>query len=379
MRGLKIAGPRPRLLQFKLKSPSCRSKIIRNYEIDLSLSYIICYLNFRMKNKYDALFLVSFGGPEGKADVMPFLDNVLRGKNVPDHRKMQVAEHYYQFEGVSPINAQNRMLIDALKTELQRHEISLPIYWGNRNWKPFIKDTLVQMRDDGVESVLLMLTSGFSCYSGCRQYREHIAEVMDELDYHPHMQKLRMWFNHPQFLACHEDRIKSALNNTSSEVDAEDLYVLFTAHSIPLTMAEQSAYTMQLQNSAGLLAERLGLKNWSLAYQSRSGPPTVPWLEPDVNDLVKTLDKKFTQVLAVPLGFVSDHMEVIYDLDHELHATLNKLEKRYARAQTPGTHPQFLACLLELIKEHVDDHTARYEGNLGLFPQQCGDQCCLRS
>jgi protoporphyrin/coproporphyrin ferrochelatase len=236
---------------------------------------------------YDSILLVSFGGPEGPDDVMPFLENVLRGKNVPRERMLEVAEHYQHFGGVSPINAQNRELMAAIESELRRRGIALPIYWGNRNWHPLFPDTLRQMAEDGKRRALAFFTSMFSCYSGCRQYRENILAAQEQVGAGaPAVEKVRMGFNHPAFIEAQADLLRRALQQLGA-APGEEVTVLFAAHSIPMTMADNCRYVEQLRLSAGLIAAEVGHDSWEVVYQSRSGPPAQPWLEPDVCDRIE--------------------------------------------------------------------------------------------
>ncbi|MEM9588338.1 MAG: ferrochelatase, partial [Planctomycetota bacterium] len=230
---------------------------------------------------YDSFLLVSFGGPEGPDDVIPYLENVLRGKNVPRERMLEVAEHYQHFGGVSPINQQNRDLLEAIRDEFRRHDIDLPVYWGNRNWDPYFPNTLRQMRDDGCKRSLAFFTSMFSCYSGCRQYRENIIAAREAVgDDAPLVEKVRMGFNHPHFIDTMAESIRNAKDALGA--DADDATVLFTAHSIPMGMADNCSYQKQLEEASRLVAEASESQNWRLVYQSRSGPPQQPWLEPDI-------------------------------------------------------------------------------------------------
>jgi ferrochelatase len=287
--------------------------------------------------------VLSFGGPEKPDDVIPFLENVLRGRNVPRERMLAVAEHYYHFGGKSPINDQNRALIAGLEGELAIHGPQLPIYWGNRNWHPLLADTLRQMKADGVRRALAFVTSIFSSYSGCRQYLEDIERARAEVDGGPEIQKLRSFYNHPLFIEAQADRVREALAGREAGI-------IFTAHSVPVMMAETSDYQKQLQESCRLVAERLGMSEWSLVYQSRSGPPSQPWLEPDIADVLRNLDRG-TDVVVVPIGFVSDHIEVIYDLDIEARAIAEERGVNMLRAGTVGVHPKFLRMIRELIAD----------------------------
>src|SRR6266567_3124068 len=264
--------------------------------------------------KYDALLIVAFGGPEGMAEVIPFLENVLRGRNVPRERLLEVASHYELFGGVSPINEQNRKLIAALEQELELKGPNLPIYWGNRNWHPLLADTLRQMHDEGIKRALAFVTSAYSSYSSCRQYLENIAEAQEVVGAGaPHVDKIRAFYNHPLFIEANAENVKTALERMSSASrDASQL--VFTAHSIPQSMADNCRYAVQLQEASRLIAEALGHKHWELVYQSRSGPPAQPWLGPDILEHLKGLKESgITDAVIAPIGFVSEHMEIIYD------------------------------------------------------------------
>src|SRR6202167_1672687 len=279
---------------------------------------------------YDAVLVLSFGGPEKPDDVIPFLENVLRGRNVPRERMLAVAEHYHHFDGKSPINDHNRALIAALKVELASHGLRLPIYWGNRNWHPLLADTLRQMRADGVRKALAFVTSIFSSYSGCRQYLEDIERARAEVDGASQIHKLRSFYNHPLFIEAQADEVRAALRNRPAKL-------LFTAHSVPLSMADTSDYQKQLHESCRLVAECLGVGDWRLVYQSRSGPPGQPWLEPDIGDVLREMDRG-ADIVVVPIGFVSDHMEVIYDLDTEAQDIARQRGVNLVRAATVRVH-----------------------------------------
>lgn len=322
-----------------------------------------------MNENYDALCLLSFGGPEGPDDVMPFLRNVTAGRNVPDERLAVVAEQYEQFGGRSPINDQNRALIDALGAEFAAHGIDLPIYFGNRNWEPYLPDTVAQMASDGVKRALVLATSAFSSYSGCRQYRQNLEAAVVDVDGAPELEKLRLYYNHPGFIDAVVDRI--------GEVHRSDARLVFTAHSIPVSMSLWSEYEPQLNEMAALVAERVGAE-WDLAYQSRSGPPQVPWLEPDINDHLKALaDGGVTDVTLVPLGFVSDHMEVAFDLDFQAMNTANEVGIDLRRAPTVGTHPSFVAGLRQLVEEKISGGEVLWVGDAGPWPDPCPEGHCL--
>ena len=328
--------------------------------------------------QFDSLLVLSFGGPEGRDDVIPFLENVLRGRNVPRERMLEVAEHYYHFDGTSPINAQNRRLIAAIKGELQRRNIDLPIYWGNRNWHPLLTDTLRQMVSDGRRQALAFFTSIFSSYSGCRQYRENIAAAQKEIGPDaPQVQKVRMGFNHPQFIAAQSDLLSQALAKEYQGAFAGR--VLFTAHSIPNSMAENCRYVDQLNAAADLIAKSVGVADWELVFQSRSGPPTQPWLEPDVCERIEQLAEAGVKSLAiVPLGFISDHMEVLYDLDTEAADACKNHGIQMVRVPTVGVHPNFIRMIVDLVEERLFDLPDRpYLGCYGASHDVCPMDCCL--
>lgn len=331
-----------------------------------------------MPHAYDALLLVSFGGPEGPDEVMPFLENVTRGRNIPRERLLSVAEHYQHFGGVSPINEQNRQLMAALRVELAQHNVQLPIYWGNRNWHPLLADTLAQMQRDGVRNALAFFTSAFSSYSGCRQYRENVAAAQAAVGVDaPQIDKLRAFYNHPGFIEPMIERTSAALKALPVDVRAHAALV-FTAHSVPMSMATTSAYVEQLHEAAGLVAAAFPEHPWQLVYQSRSGPPTQPWLEPDIGDHLRTLSATGVQaVVVVPIGFISDHMEVIYDLDYEARAICESLALPMVRSATVGTHPQFVSMVRELIEERLALRTERRAlGTRGPSHDVCPIDCC---
>jgi len=330
------------------------------------------------ENQVDAIVVVSFGGPEGPEDVLPFLENVTRGRGVPRERLLEVAEHYDHFGGVSPINQQNRELIAALEVELRAHGIDLPVYFGNRNWRPFIADTMREMRDDGVQRALAFLTSAFSSYSGCRQYRENLFEAQQAVGPDaPETPRLRMLYNHPGFVEANVDRVRDAL--AELDVPAADVHLAFTAHSIPEAMARNCAYEAQLRETARLVAEAVGVDDHAVAYQSRSGSPQVPWLGPDVNDhLAEVAARGVGAVVISPVGFVSDHLEVLFDLDVEARATAERLGLRMARAATAGTHPAFVSAIRELVQERLSDEAPRRAlGRFGPSHDTCAPDCCL--
>jgi ferrochelatase len=327
---------------------------------------------------YDAVLFVSFGGPDGPDDVLPFLENVLRGRNVPRERMLEVAEHYQHFGGKSPINEQNLALIKAVRGELDQRGPRLPIYWGNRNWHPLLADTLREMADAGVKRAIAFVTSGFSCYSGCRQYRENIAAAAELLgSQSPVVDKIRVFFNHPGFVAPMAENLKRAMASLPPERRG-DTTVLFTAHSIPLSMAEGSRYRLQLEESCRLVAEAAGAANWKLVFQSRSGPPSQPWLEPDVCDEIRSRHAAGCRSLVIaPIGFISDHMEVLYALDTAAADLCGALDIAMARAATVGTAPAFVGMIRDLIAERAWNLPERPA--LGLLPAShdvCPIDCC---
>jgi ferrochelatase len=332
-----------------------------------------------MGANYDAFLLVSFGGPEKRDEVLPFLENVLRGRNVPRERMLAVAEHYYHFGGKSPINDQNRALIAALTDEFASAGLKLPIYFGNRNWHPLLPDTLRQMKADGVRRAIALFTSAFGSYSGCRQYRENIAAAQEAVGAGaPQIDKLRLFFNHPGFIEPMIERTRAALDQVPAQrrVKAQ---LLFTAHSIPLAMAQGSKYEQHFREASRLVAAGVGHANWRLLYQSRSGAPNQPWLEPDILETVSELaqDGETRDVVVVPIGFISDHMEVMYDLDEEAKLKAEESGLNFIRAGTVGTHPRFVRMIRELVQERLSDNPVRLAlGELGPSHDVCPVDCC---
>jgi len=327
---------------------------------------------------YDAILVVSFGGPEGHEDVIPFLENVLRGRNVPRERMLAVAEHYYHFDGKSPINEQTRELIAAIEQELDKHGPNLPVYWGNRNWHPMLADTLRQMKSDGINRALAFVTSAYSSYSGCRQYREDIARAQTEVgEGAPQIDKLRVFFNHPGFLEATEDRLKQALAELPAGA-RHNVQIVYVAHSVPLSMANTSDYVKQLEEVRKLASQSLGIKNDVLVYQSRSGAPGQPWLEPDILDYLRDVKAKnvASAVVIAPISFISDHMEVLYDLDIEAKHLCDELALPMSRAKTVGIHPKFIAMIRELILERTEGAERRALGSLGPRQDVCAEDCC---
>lgn len=317
---------------------------------------------------YDAVLVVSFGGPEGPEDVLPFLENVLRGKNVPRERMLEVAEHYHHFGGKSPINEQTRALISALETELAAHGIKLPVYWGNRNWRPMLADTVSRMRADGIRKAMAFATSAFGSYSGCRQYLEDIERARAAAgEGAPEIHKLPTFPDRPGFIQAVADRVRAALEAIPGDRRAEAT-VVYTAHSVPLSMARSSPYVEQLETACRSVSEITGRRG-ALVYQSRSGPPGQPWLEPDVCQYIRQLHSAggLTDLILVPIGFLSDHMEVVYDLDTEAADLCRELRVNLARAGTVGVHPAFIAMLREMIAERLDGRS---------LPDACPPDCC---
>jgi protoporphyrin/coproporphyrin ferrochelatase len=334
---------------------------------------------------YDAFLLVSFGGPEGPDDVMPFLRNVTRGRGIPDERLAEVATHYQHFGGVSPINGQCRELLAAIGAGLGDAGIDLPIYWGNRNWTPYLADTVRQMRDDGVRRALAFVTSPYGSFSSCRQYLDDIATARATVGPDaPIIDKIRHYHDHPGHIRAHVDAVGAALATLPAERRATTR-IAFTAHSIPVSMAAASGpgggtdrYRSQLREVAALVtAEAAADLGWDLVWQSRSGPPQVPWLEPDINHHLRRLaDDGVTSVLVSPIGFISDHLEVAWDLDHEAAETAKELGLDFVRAATPGVHPSFVDMIMDLVGERLDPKRPR--AALGRVPtwDSCPADCC---
>ncbi|GLB66965.1 ferrochelatase [Arthrobacter mangrovi] len=358
--------------------------------------------NGRMEPKpYDAVVLASFGGPEGQEDVIPFLRNVTRGRGIPDERLEEVSHHYRAFGGISPINAQNRALKQALEAELARRGIELPVLWGNRNWAPFIADTFREAYDAGHRRVLAVSTSAYSCYSSCRQYREDFGMALLEtgLDGKLEVDKVRQYFDHPGFVEPFVEGVAAGLATVRAELAAKGepdapVHIMFATHSIPIGDAEAagprgvefdggSAYVAQHLATAQAVLDRVpeaAGADWSLVYQSRSGAPHIPWLEPDINDALQELPAKGTKgVVIVPLGFVSDHMEVVWDLDTEALQTCAELGLAATRVPTPGVHRRFVEGLVDLVCERtVENNIADRPAltKLGPWMDVCMPNCC---
>lgn len=337
---------------------------------------------------YDAFLLVSFGGPEGPADVMPFLENVTRGRGVPRDRLAAVARHYDRFGGVSPINQQCRDLLTAVAKQFAADGIDLPLYWGNRNWHPYLADTVARMASDGVRHAIGFVTSGYGSYSSCRQYLDDIEAARAQAGpAAPRIDKIRHFFNHPGFIASVAEGARAAAGQLSAGV-SHDAWLVFTAHSVPKAMAAASGpagglYPAQLAEAARLVAAELARaegheRNWRLAYQSRSGPPSVPWLGPDIGDQLTDLAARGAPaVVVIPVGFVSDHVEVLFDLDIEAAELARDLGLPMARAATPGTHPQFVAMISELVSERRGRPAqAAALGSMPAGPDFCPNDCC---
>ena len=308
-----------------------------------------------MTEEFDALLLLSFGGPEGPEQVMPFLENVTRGRGIPRERLESVAEHYLHFGGVSPINAINRELIEAIRAELAARGEDLPVYFGNRNWHPFVEDTVAQMQADGVRRAAVFSTSAWGGYSGCTQYQEDIARARDAVgDGAPELQKLRQYFDHPLLIEMFSDAIAQAAAELPESL-RDGARLVFTAHSIPLRAVDRcgpSLYPRQVRYTSALVAAAAGFADYDVVWQSRSGPPQVPWLEPDVGDHLSALAESGTRaVIVCPVGFVADHIEVIWDLDSELAEQADELVVALARATTPNAQPRFARLALDLLDE----------------------------
>jgi ferrochelatase len=328
---------------------------------------------------YDAVLIVAFGGPEKREDVLPFLENVTSGRSVPRQRLLEVAGHYYHFGGKSPLNDQCRQLAAALEAELHERGLKLPVYWGNRNWHPLLPDTLREMRSAGVKRALAFVTSAYSSYSSCRQYRENIEAARAEVGQNaPVVDKLRVFYNHPRFIEACGQRVRQALARFSKR-QRQELRLVVTAHSIPADMAETSDYEKQLRETARLVADAADLKQWDLAYQSRSGPPSQPWLGPDILEHLRALRAGgVVNVLVAPLGFVSDHLEVLYDLDVEAAALASELGMKMIRARTVGAHIEFVRMICDLIEERISAAPRQALGILGASPDACAADCCPR-
>ena len=328
--------------------------------------------------KYDAILFISFGAPEKPPDVLPFLRNVVRGRNVPDERLLEVAENYQMFGGKSPLNEQNRALIAELKKSLAEISVHLPIYWGNRNWNPFLNEAIEEMKRDGVRRALAFVTSGYSSYSGCRQYLGNIEQAKQAADAENlQIDKIRVFYNHPNFIAVNAENLQKALLEIPMEL-RQQTEIAFTAHSLPVAIAKNCDYEAQLLETCRLVANAVSHENWKLVFQSRSGAPHVPWLEPDINDYLREIAAKGAKdVIVHPIGFLSDHQEVIFDLDTQAKTTAENLGLNFVRVNTPGTHQKFVEMIRELILERLNETTERrFVGTRGAKEDVCPANCC---
>lgn len=342
---------------------------------------------------YDAILLSGFGGPEGQDDVLPFLRNVTRGRGIPDERLEEVAHHYRHFGGVSPINSQNRELLDALRGALADEGLDLPVYWGNRNWAPYLDEAMQQAAADGIRTMIAIPTSAYSSYSSCRQYREDWADALEAAGLQQTLQidKVRQYFSHPGFIRPFIDGLRDAITaaRRAGHDDAR-IEVLFSTHSIPTEDAARSGgERFSDAEGGGYVAQHLAVAreviaksapgiSWQLVFQSRSGPPGQPWLEPDINDTIEALDDR-RAVIVVPLGFVSDHMEVMWDLDTEARESAEKRGLWFARTPTPGTSPAFVSALVDLVRERVSGISVGQrlnETEIGPWFDVCRGGCC---
>jgi len=341
---------------------------------------------------YDAVLLVSFGGPEAPEHVVPFLENVTRGRGIPRERLEQVGEHYFRFGGRSPINDQNRAFLTAIREDFAGAGLDLPVYWGNRNWDPYLSDAMGQMRDDGVTRAACFLTSAYSSYSGCRQYRENLAEASADVEGAPRLDRLRHYFNHPGFVESYVDATLAALADLPEHA-RDGANLVFVTHSVPDSMNDRSgphgsAYVGQHRSVVAEITDRVRQETGrrhpqQLVYCSRSGSPESAWLEPDVNDHLESLAKSGVPgVVVVPVGFVSDHMEVLWDLDTEALGTADRLGLPAARAATPGIDPRFVAVVRELLLERAaaergEQPDRRTVGSLNATADRCPRGCCV--
>jgi protoporphyrin/coproporphyrin ferrochelatase len=331
-----------------------------------------------MSDSYDAILIISFGGPEGMDDVMPFLQNVAGGRQIPPERLKQVACHYEVVGGVSPINKELRAMIAALKSKLREQGPQLPVYWGNRNWHPFLRDTLAEMKQNGVRKALAFVTSAYSSYSGCRQYLEDIATALSLIgEAAPQVDKIRPFYNHPLFVETNANNLQAAVSKIPLS-GRDSLQVAFSAHSIPVSMAGCCRYVAQLEEICALVAAKAGINDWQLVFQSRSGPPAVAWLEPDILDHIRRLASRSVRELLIhPIGFLHDHMEVVYDLDHEAKALGREIGINMHRVATAGCADGFIEMIRQLILERVEGRTQRpFLGELGALPDNCAADCC---
>ncbi|MDP1851959.1 MAG: ferrochelatase [Candidatus Planktophila sp.] len=347
---------------------------------------------------YDAILLTTFGGPESPAEVMPFLERVTAGRGIPRERLEEVAHHYLALGGVSPINEQNRSLLESLRAEFTKRGIETPIYWGNRNSHPFITEALEQMKADGHRRVLSFVSSAYSSYSGCRQYRENLAQALIETELQGILtiDKVRQYFDHPGFITPFARGLTEVLETLKNDgTTTTDTHIFFTTHSIPISMAEtsgpanlrdapnNSAYVAQHNAAitsilASVATQFAGeVPQWSLVYQSRSGAPHTPWLEPDIGDALREVAKSGTSTaIVVPIGFISDHVEVIWDLDHEAKAIADELGIRFFRVATPGSSMEFVAGIVDLIQERQTQNEGQELSSIGARINYCSAECC---
>lgn len=351
--------------------------------------------------RYDALLLAGFGGPEGQEDVLPFLRNVTAGRGIPDERLEEVATHYRHFGGVSPINAQTQQLREAIEKELRDRGLDLPVYWGNRNWTPYLEDTVQEAADAGHTRLLALATSAYSSYSSCRQYREDFARALlnTGLAGTVRIDKVRQYFDHPGFVTPFIEGVDKALRQFEAEQLApEEIRVLFATHSLPtadgersgppeLSLGDGGAYAAQHRAVGEVIMEQVRFElpsrtgtQWELVYQSRSGPASQPWLEPDVCDRIAELPAEgIKAVIIVPLGFLSDHMEVLWDLDEEAIEAAEEAGLRAVRTATPGVHPDFVRGLVDLVQERMDAVPVtdrEHMTTLGPWYDVCRPGCC---
>ena len=326
--------------------------------------------------RFDSLLLLSFGGPENSDDVMPFLRNVTAGRGVPDERLAVVAEQYELFGGKSPINELNQQLLCALDGELASRGYEMATFWGNRNWHPFVTDTVADLKSLGHTSTVCLVTSAFSSYSGCRQYHEDLDRARNEVPGAPNIERVRVYWDHPDFLGTAAELLAESRDaaGLSSETP-----VLHSAHSLPLSMAANCDYQQQLNEAAAIVNELAGMRGpYEVVFQSRSGPPSVPWLTPDIDQRIHELAEQGTQELLVhPLGFVADHMEVLFDLDTQSAAAAKEAGVKMVRTPTVGTHPRFVSMLVDLVEEAAGLRADRPSlSKSGPRPDKCNSQCC---
>jgi protoporphyrin/coproporphyrin ferrochelatase len=328
---------------------------------------------------YDAILVLSFGGPEAPEDVIPFLQNVTRGRNVPESRLREVAEHYEAFGGVSPINGQNRELIRNLSNELSRRGMELPVMFGNRNWHPYLKDTLATAVDLGYSRILVFVTSAFSSYSGCRQYLEDIEAAISSIDSASELlvDKIRPFYNSSGFIGATQDNLRNTLAKFR-QTPRRDVQILFTAHSIPISMARNCKYEEQLRDACSLVMDNFDDYPYELVFQSRSGPPEAPWLEPDICHFIEGTSR--ANIVACPIGFVSDHMEILFDLDLEAKTVCERRGIKFARVAAVGTNPIFVAGVADLIEQRCGTmQEVLTLGDRGEWANNCNLECCLES